>query len=143
MGRILAIDGGTKRVGLAVTDPTQTIATRLDQIHRKDVISYLKNYFSEEEVDLVVIGEPRTLNNERSSSWQSCQQLAAEIRKNFPKLEVDRYDERFTTSLALSAMIEGGASRKTRREKGMTDQVSAVIILQSYMERRAINKERA
>jgi len=134
MGRILAIDYGTKRVGIATTDPSQIIATGLTTVHPNELIEYLKKYMLTETVDCIVIGDPKRLNNEPSQAAAGANQLTAKIQKQFPDLKVDRMDERFTSKMAFSAMIEGGLKKKARADKAMIDKVSATIILQSYME---------
>ncbi len=134
MGRILAIDYGSKRVGLAVTDPLQIIASALDTIHPKDVVDFLKNYMKTEEVDTIVVGMPKTLSNENTNATPLVEAFINLLRKNFQGKEIVLHDERFTSKMALDAMIAGGATKKQRREKGNIDKVSATIILQSYLE---------
>ena len=134
MGRIIAIDYGTKRVGIATTDPSQIIATGLTTIHPNDLIVYLKQYMATEKVDCIVVGDPKRLNNEPAQAAAGADLMASKIKKQFPDLEVARMDERFTSKMAFSAMIEGGFKKKARANKAMVDKVSATIILQSYME---------
>ncbi|HAP68297.1 MAG TPA: Holliday junction resolvase RuvX [Flavobacteriales bacterium] len=134
MGRIIALDYGTKRVGIATTDPSQIIATGLDTVHPNALVAYLKTYMLTETVDCIVVGEPKRLNNEPSQAGPGADILAATIRKQFPDVKVDRMDERFTSKMAFSAMIEGGLKKKARADKATIDKVSATIILQSYME---------
>lgn len=142
MGRILAIDYGTKRVGIATTDPLQIIATGLTTIHPNELVSFLKNYMTTEIVDCIVIGDPKRLNNEPAQAAAGANKLTANIQKQFPDIKVDRMDERFTSKMAFSAMIEGGLKKKARTDKAMVDKVSATIILQSYMEQQnSLNKE--
>lgn len=139
MGRILAIDYGQKRVGLAVTDELQIIATALDTVHSKDVIDYLKNYMAMEPVDCIVVGEPRQMNNTASESVKFIDPFVRRLKKVFPDMKIDRYDERFTSKIASQTMISAGLKKKDRQNKSTIDKISAVIILQSYMEFKAAN----
>jgi putative Holliday junction resolvase len=134
--RIVAIDYGTKRVGLAVTDPLRIIATALDTIHSKDVIAYLKEYDKKEGIECFVIGMPKTLSNEDSSNAKFVKVFIVALQKSFPDKEIIPIDERFTSSMALDTMIQGGMKKKDRRNKENVDKISATIILQSYLERR-------
>ncbi len=134
MARILAIDYGTKRVGLAVTDPGQIIATALDTVHSKDIISYLKAYLSREIVESFVVGEPRQMNNSASEITPQVEQFIRMLKKEFPDIPVYRMDERFTSKMASQALLMSGLKKKDRQDKGLVDRTSAVIILQSYME---------
>ena len=138
MGRFLAIDYGTKRVGLAVTDPMKIIATSLETIHSKDLIEYLENYFKSEEVEKIVLGLPKRLNNEDTHSSAIVRDVQKHLTRKFPDKPVVFVDERFTSKMALQTMIDGGTSKKNRREKGNLDKISAVIILQSYLEQIAL-----
>jgi putative Holliday junction resolvase len=133
MGRILAIDYGSKRVGLAVTDPLRLIATGLTTVHSKDLIAYLEDYFRKENVEIIVVGEPRTLDNKQSDSARFIEPFVIHLRRKFPDKTIERYDERFTSSLAQQAMLSGGLKKKDRQVKGTVDMISAVIILQDYM----------
>ncbi|MCU0360036.1 MAG: Holliday junction resolvase RuvX [Bacteroidia bacterium] len=133
MGRILAIDYGTKRVGLAVTDPLRLIAGGLDTLHSKDLMTFLKTYTAKEKVDVIVVGEPKTLMNEKSSSARFIEPFVKQLEKTFPEIKIARYDERFTSRMAMQSMIEGGLKKKDRQNKETVDQVSAIIILQDYM----------
>lgn len=134
MGRILAIDYGTKRVGIATTDPMQIIASGLTTVHPNELIAYLKKYMQTEEVECIVVGEPKRLNNEPAQAAKGANQLADKLKKEFPAVNIDRMDERFTSKLAFGAMIEGGLKKKQRADKALVDKVSATLILQSYME---------
>lgn len=136
MGRILAIDYGMKRTGLAVTDPLQIIATALETVETSTVLGYLKNYFAREPVDAIVIGLPKQLNNKESETAPFVRQMAAKIQSAFPEKQIHFIDERFTTKIALDAMIEGGMKKKDRRQKGNVDKISATLILQSYLDGR-------
>jgi putative holliday junction resolvase len=134
MGRIVAIDIGQKRVGLAVTDPYRIIATGLDTLPIGEVFDYLGNYMKDEEVDMFVVGSPVTLNNQPSDSVIYVNPFVKKLLKMFPSVPVERVDERFTSSIAKRTLIEGGAKKKIRKDKAMVDKISAVIILQSYLE---------
>jgi len=134
LGRVLAIDYGQKRVGIAVTDELRMIATALQTIHPKDVISFLKEYTNRENVDCIVIGLPLTLKNLPSESTKFVEPFVNLVRKTFPHIPVERIDERFTSKMATAAILESGAKKKDRQNKSLVDMVSAVIILQSYLE---------
>ena len=134
MGRIVGIDYGSKRVGLAATDPLQIIASPLETVHSKEVISYLKTYQERESIDTFVIGMPKNLNNESTDATGLVLTFIKQMEKNFPGKEIVTQDERFTSKMALDAMIAGGTSKKQRREKGNIDKISATIILQSYLD---------
>ena len=134
MPRIIAIDYGTKRVGLAVTDPHQMIATGLTTVHSSKVIAYLKKYLSVEDVTCFVVGEPKRMNNEPSSVAPSVELFVKSLQKEFPDTPIMRMDERFTSGMALQAMIDGGVKKQDRQNKAMVDEISATIILQSYLE---------
>ncbi|MFM8914592.1 MAG: Holliday junction resolvase RuvX [Flammeovirgaceae bacterium] len=133
MGRILSIDYGTKRTGLAVTDPLRIIATALETVESAKLIEFLKKYFEREVVDEVVIGMPKQMNNQESDTAGAVRQFIEKFKKAFPEKPIDTYDERFTTSIAQQAMIMGGMKKKDRQVKGQTDRISAVLILQDYM----------
>jgi len=139
MGRILAIDYGQKRVGIAVTDELQIIATALETVHAKDIIEYLKAYIKKEQVDCIVVGEPRQMNNTASESVKYIEPFVRRLKKAFPQLLIDRYDERFTSKIASQTMITAGLKKKDRQNKSTVDKISAVIILQSYMEYKSVN----
>ena len=138
MPRILAIDYGTKRVGLAVTDPLKIIASALETIHSKDVMVFLKAYLESEEVEAFVVGMPVNLDGEDTNNTPHVKGFVKNLQKTFPEIPVHLHDERFTSKIALQAMISSGYSKKDRREKGNIDKISAVIILQSYMEKEGI-----
>jgi len=133
MSRILAIDFGQKRVGLAVTDESRIIATALDTVHVKDIFSWLKNYLSRENVDCIVVGEPKQMNNTDSDSVIYINPFVKKLRREFPEVRIDRYDERFTSKMAAESMIASGMKKKDRQKKENVDKISAVLILQSYM----------
>lgn len=133
MPRIIAIDYGTKRVGLAVTDELKIIATALDTIHSKDVIEYLKKYCAENIVETFVLGLPKQMDGSASESERHIQGFQNSLRKNFPTIVIKRYDERFTSKMASQSLIDSGASKKDRKNKGLLDSISAVLILQDYL----------
>ncbi len=135
MGRILAIDYGTKRTGIAVTDPLQIIANSLTTVRSCDLIAFLKDYFAKETVDHVVIGMPTTLRNEPSENAQYVKIFEKQFKKEFPTMPISEIDERFTSTIAHQTMIAGGMKKKDRQNKEVVDSISATIILQSYMER--------
>jgi putative holliday junction resolvase len=134
MSRILAIDYGLKRTGLAVTDPLKIIATPLTTVETKDLVAYLKAYVAKENVERLVLGFPRRLNNEDTDMTPHVRTLENTLHTLFPSLPVSLVDERFTSSIAQRAMIEGGMKKKDRRVKGNVDKISAVLILQSWLE---------
>lgn len=133
MGRILAIDYGTKRTGLAVTDPLRIIATALETVETKNILTFLAGYFEKELVDEIVIGLPKTLRNEDSETAPAVRTLADRLKQKFPNRPIHFVDERFTTSIAKQSMIDGGVKKKDRREKGNVDKISATLILQSFL----------
>ncbi len=133
MGRILAIDYGTKNVGIAVTDPLKIIATALDTIGAHEVINYLSTYFLKETVELIVVGLPTKLNGQLSETEKHIQPFLKKLKQQFPTMPVVRYDERFTTKMAFSSMIEGGYKKKDRRDKKRLDSIAATLILQGYL----------
>ncbi len=137
MGRILAIDFGLKRTGIAVTDRLQIIANGLDTVPTHTLLAYLHTYFTKERVVKVVIGMPKNLDNSDTDSTAGVRFFIKSFKKKFPEMPLEEHDERFTSKLAMQAMIAGGMSKKDRREKGTVDRVSATIILQSYMESKA------
>ena len=133
MGRILAVDYGAKRTGLAVTDPLRIIATALDTVASADLMPYLIAYAAREKVDEFVVGMPKTLKNEDSQTAPLVRSFVEQLKVSFPGKPVHLVDERFTSSLAKHSMLESGVSKKDRQKKGNVDKVSAVIILQSFM----------
>lgn len=134
MGRILAIDYGKKRTGLAVTDPLRIIANGLATIPTSDIYDYLTEYVAKESVDQLVIGKPIQPNGQPSENLARVENFVNRWRKLHPEMPIDYYDERFTSVIAHQAMIAGGVKKKTRREdKGLVDEISATIILQDYM----------
>ncbi len=140
MGRILAIDYGKKRVGLAVTDPLQMIATRLETVATSEIWSFLERYFLTETVERVVVGYPLQLNNQASEAVEYINPFLKTFQKKFPTMPIEQVDERFTSKLAFQAMIDSGLKKSDRRNKGLIDGVSATIILQSYLEQKKYKK---
>jgi putative Holliday junction resolvase len=134
MARILAIDYGTKRVGLAVTDPFKIIASALDTVHAKDVIAYLKNYLIINEVECFVVGKPHRLDGTESQSTAHIEAFINALKKQFPAIPIARVDERFTSTIASRSLVEMGLKKKDRAKKENVDMVSAVLILQTYMQ---------
>lgn len=142
MARIVAIDYGTKRVGIAVTDPSQMIASGLTTVGAHEILDFLKDYFLKEEVECLVIGYPRKMNNKDSESFKYIKQFETAFLRRFPNIPVIWVDERFTSSLAMDAMIRGGMKKKYRQVKENIDKISAAIILQSYLEQKHLKLER-
>ena len=138
MGRILAIDYGQKRAGIAVTDDLQIIATGLTTVHVKDIFSFLEVYFKKENVERIVVGEPKQMNNTPSEAQRFIEPFVKKLRKQFPQIPVDRVDERFTSKMAHDTMLASGLGKKARQNKELVDTISATIILQSYMQARTI-----
>lgn len=134
MPRIIAIDYGSKRTGIATTDPLQLIASPLTTIPTKELLTFLKRYFQEEEVEKIVIGMPKNLANKDTHSTASVRKVINQLNKLFPEQEVIEVDERFTSKMAFAAMIEGGLKKKDRKDKATVDKLSATIILQSYLQ---------
>ncbi|MDP3927482.1 MAG: Holliday junction resolvase RuvX [Bacteroidota bacterium] len=134
MGRILAIDFGTKRCGLAVTDPLQIIASGMATQRTHDMLPFLKEYFGKETVDCVVVGKPLQMDGSDSESAVHVEKFISLLAKNFPTLPIKRIDERLTSRMAQAAMLEMGLKKMDRQKKGNVDQISAVLILQTYLE---------
>jgi putative Holliday junction resolvase len=135
MGRILALDYGKKRTGIAVTDELQLIASGLTTVSTPKLIHFLEDYLEAELVDQIVIGEPKQMNNEPSESEILINSFLEKLSKKFPKIPIARQDERFTSKMAVSAMIAGGAGKKKRKNKALVDEISATLILQAYLNR--------
>ena len=133
MARILSIDYGKKRTGLAVTDPLQIIAGGLATVATSELFDYLQSYISREQVELIVIGEPRQPNGEPSENLARVQQFVKRWRKAMPQVPMQYYDERFTSVLAHQAMLQGGLKKKDRQNKALVDEISATIILEDYL----------
>lgn len=139
MGRILCLDYGQKRVGVAVTDPLQIIASGLTTVDTKDIFTFLTTYLAKEQVDVLVVGLPRQMNGELSESYRYIKPFLDRMAKEKPEVKIDMCDERFSSKIAQRAIIDGGVRKSVRRDnKGLVDMVSASIILQSYLEGKAI-----
>ncbi|MBQ8656320.1 MAG: Holliday junction resolvase RuvX [Prevotella sp.] len=136
MARILSIDYGKKRTGLAVSDPLQIIAGGLATVPTSELFDYLRDYTQREPVECIVIGEPRQPNGQPSENLVRVQQFVNRWRKQMPQIPIELYDERFTSVLAHQAMLDGGLKKKARQDKALVDEISATIILEDYMRRR-------
>jgi putative Holliday junction resolvase len=136
VARILSIDYGKKRTGLAVTDPLQIIAGGLATVATSELFDYLKDYVTREEVERMVIGEPKQPNGQPSENLQRVQQFVNRWRKAMPQIPIEYYDERFTSVLAHQAMLDGGLKKKARQDKALVDEISATIILEDFMRSR-------
>lgn len=134
MSRILAIDYGRKRVGLAVSDPLGIIATGLDTIPAGEIWQFLTVYLEKEDVKTIVVGYPLQMNNQPSESLKYIDPFMAKLKKEFTEIEILMVDERFTSKMAKQAMLDGGLKKKDRKDKGMVDKISAVIILQTHLD---------
>lgn len=134
MGRILAIDIGKKRTGLAVTDPLRITANGLETVATATLLTFLEQYISKEAVDIIVIGYPTQMDGSESESIQYIRPIEKKIREKYPAIELVFADERFTSILAHKAMLDGGLKKKARQDKALVDKISATIILQSYLE---------
>ena len=140
MGRILALDYGTKRTGIAVSDPLRIIAGALETIPTHQLMPWLKKYLAENNVDIIVVGKPTQMDGSPSESFRAIEPFAARLRKEFPKCLIEYYDERFTSVLAQREIIDGGVKKMKRRDKALVDKVSATIILQGYMDSKTDEK---
>lgn len=133
MGRLLAIDYGSKRTGIAITDELQLIASGLTTVNTKELLQFLKKYFTSENVDVVLIGEPRQRDGTHSLIEVEIKKFVIILSEAFPKLKIVRVDERFTSKIALQTMIDSGLKKKQRQNKELIDEISATIILQDYL----------
>ena len=133
MGRILALDYGKKRTGIAVTDDLQIIASGLTTVNTFDVITFLKHYMSNETVETIVIGLPKQMDNTYSESESLIQEFIPKLETEFPNIPIERVDERFTSKLAFQSMLNSGLGKKKRKDKALVDEISATLILQNYM----------
>ncbi|NRD23895.1 Holliday junction resolvase RuvX [Winogradskyella litoriviva] len=133
MGRILAVDYGTKRTGLAVTDEMQIIASGLTTVETKELLQFLKDYVSKENVEKIVVGLPKQMDNTASESEVYIQKFLVQLAKALPEIPVNRVDERFTSKMAFQTMIDSGLKKKQRKNKALIDEISATLILQSYL----------
>jgi len=133
MSRILAIDYGLKRTGLAVTDPLQIIATGLATVHSKELIPFLKDYFEKEPVELIIIGEPKNWDDSDTHATPLVEKCIKDLQKNFPAIPIKKVDERYTSKMAKDAMLEMGMKKKDRRNKALVDEIAATIMLQELL----------
>jgi len=133
MSRILSIDYGLKRTGIAVTDDFQIIASGLTTIPSTDIIAFLKTYFSKENVETVIIGEPKQMNGLPSESTEIIEKFITQFHTEFPNMKMERVDERFTSKMAFQTMIDSGLKKKQRQNKGLIDEIAATILLQDYL----------
>jgi len=133
MARILALDYGGKRTGIAVTDEFQIIASGLATVATKELLPYLENYFNTENVELVLVGEPKQMDNTPSQSEAAILEFLKKFKEKFPLMEMKRIDERFTSKMAVRTMIDSGLKKKKRQNKALLDEISATIILQTYL----------
>jgi putative Holliday junction resolvase len=133
LGKILAIDFGKKRTGIAATDELQIIASGLTTVNTDDLIPFLKEYISKNQVELFVVGKPKQMNNTDSESEALILPFLKKLKNQIPQIPLLRIDERFTSKIALQTMIDGGLNKKQRRNKALVDEISATIILQSYL----------
>ena len=138
MPRILAIDYGMKRTGIAVTDALQIIASGLTTVPSETAIAFLKDYFSKEDVIKVLIGEPKQMNGQASESTPIIEKFVADFKAAFPEMPIVRVDERFTSKMAFQTMIDSGLKKKQRQNKGLVDEIAATILLQDYLTRKMI-----
>ena len=133
MARILALDFGTKRTGIAVTDELQIIASGLTTVKTPDLLTFLKDYFAKEKVETMVVGEPTQKDGSPSQSEEAIQEFLKKFREKFPQMPIERVDERYTSKMAVETMISSGIKKKKRRNKELIDEISATIILQNYL----------
>jgi putative Holliday junction resolvase len=133
MPRLLAIDYGTKRCGIAVSDPMQIIAQGLTTVHSKDIFDFLQKYFEKEKVEIIIVGEPKKLSGEATDATVHVNAFVKKLKEKFPAMKIERIDERFTSKMAFQTMIDSGLKKKDRQNKELVDEISATIILQSYM----------
>ncbi|WP_373056781.1 Holliday junction resolvase RuvX [Zunongwangia sp. H14] len=133
MSRILALDYGVKRTGIAVTDEMQIIASGLTTVATKELLPFLEKYFKEENVELVLVGEPKQMDASASESEVLIQEFLKKFTEKFPQMDLKRVDERFTSKMAFQSMIDSGIKKKKRRDKALVDEISATIILQTYL----------
>ena len=136
MGRIVALDYGKVRTGIAVTDELQIIASGLTTVDTKDLLNFLRNYVKEEKVERFVVGEPKQMNNLPSESEELIKPFLRTLEGVFPKIPVERQDERFTSKMAFQTMIDSGLKKQQRKNKALVDEISATIILQAYLNRK-------
>ena len=136
MPRIISIDYGAKRTGLAVTDPLQIIATGLTTVESKQLMPFLKDYFSKEPVELILIGEPKNWDDTPTHATPLVEKCIVQLKKNFPTMPITKVDERYTSKMAKDAMLEMGLKKKERRNKALVDEIAATIMLQEYLNKK-------
>jgi putative holliday junction resolvase len=134
LARILAIDFGMRRTGLAVTDPLKIIANGLTTVETRELIPFLKKYFQQEQVELIIIGEPKNLDDSDTHATPLVLKIVKELEKNFPGIPVKKVDERYSSKLAVQSMVQSGMKKKDRRNKALVDEIAATIILQQYLQ---------
>jgi len=134
VGRILAVDYGLRRTGIASTDPLKIVANSLTTIETKDFVPFLRNYMDKEAVEAIVVGMPKKLDGTNTNATKAVNELIVQLKTLFPNQQIHAYDERFTSKIAMQTMIAAGTSKKFRRDKGNIDKISAVIILQDWMQ---------
>ena len=134
MARIMAIDYGRKRTGIAVTDSLQMIANGLTTVPSGELVKFIQSYMAKEPVELIVVGQPKQMNNEPSENMRYVQAFVTHLKRTLPQIPIEYYDERFTSVMAHQAMLDGGLRKKKRQEKAVVDEISAIIILQAYLE---------
>lgn len=139
MPRIVAIDYGSKRVGVAATDPLQIIASAVTTVGSHEIMAFLEKYMQTEEVECIVVGEAKNLDGTTADSTRIIEEFVKGLRRKFPQMKIEMQDERFTSKMAFDAMLASGMGKEKRRDKKMVDKISAVLILQSYLERRSYN----
>lgn len=139
MARLLSIDYGRKRTGIAVSDPLQIIANGLTTVETSKLLEFLDDYLKKEEVEVVVVGLPKQMSGELSENMKRIEPFVNRFKKLYPEIPVEYYDERFTSKMAQQAMLDGGLKKKARRNKELVDEISATIILQGYMESKRMN----
>ena len=140
MARLLAIDYGLKRIGIAASDPGQIIASPLDVITPGELMKYISDYMNQNDVEGIVVGYPSRLDNSDTHITEKVRNVASQLKKRFPAIQVHLHDERFTTTMAMNSMIAGGVKKKDRRDKKIIDKVSAALILQSFLEQKSLRK---
>jgi putative Holliday junction resolvase len=137
MPKILAIDYGQKRVGIAATDDLQIIASGLTTVHSKDVMAFLEDYLAKNQVECIVVGDPKDLKNNPAESARFIEPFVKHLSRKFPTIKIERVDERFTSKMAFQTIIDAGLGKKARQNKALVDEISATIILQSFLESRS------
>ena len=136
MGRVVAFDYGTKRIGIAETDDLQIIASGLTTVETDQIFDFLEKYISQTKVELFLVGEPKQMDYSASESEAHIQSFIKDLNQKYPSIPIERMDERFTSKMAMRAMIDGGLNKKKRQNKALVDQISATIILQDYLEKK-------